>query len=402
MPWAEPGLTKDAICYGCGIGCVRYKYKGKDGRNYKVFCQQTDIYRSPADEYYGIDKSRDARLLGIKLCDSYGLDTAVMQPMVAWLSDCYKEGVLTEHETGLPLSKIGSIEFIEALTAMISKREGFGDLLAKGAIRAAESIGNNAVKLLTNNVGTLASETREYDPRLMITNSLIYATEPRRPIQQLHELVCTMMLWTRYKTGAITLEQYQKTLEKYWGSVDAGDMSIVKGKALAAKKIQDRSYAKESLILCDLSWPMSWINDYINDPEVTELEARIASAITGRDIDEAGLHKIGERVFNMQRAILTRQGWGGREGDRILEYYHENPLDVIVMFTKKNEAPGKNGEEISKMNAVVDRDDFNKMKDDYYKLRKWNPDNGLQTTEGLKDLGLNDIAEDLKERNLLG
>jgi len=51
-----------------------------------------------------------------------------MEAMIQWLGKCYDQGILTEAETGLPLSKIGSPEFIETLVRKISLREGFGDV----------------------------------------------------------------------------------------------------------------------------------------------------------------------------------------------------------------------------------------------------------------------------------
>ena len=98
---------------------------------------------------------------------------------------------------------------------------------------------------------------------------------------------------------------------RFWGSEVAADFSTYEGKALAAKKIQDRSYAKECLILCDWLWPimeMEFSEDHVGDPT---LESQIVSAVTGRELDEEGLNRIGERVFNLQRAIHIREGHKG-------------------------------------------------------------------------------------------
>ena len=64
----------------------------------------------------------------------------------------------------------------------------------------------------------------------------------------------------------------------------AVDFSTYEGKALAAKKVQDRSYAQESLVLCDVHWPMTVTSaenagGHVGDPT---LESRIYSAITGK------------------------------------------------------------------------------------------------------------------------
>jgi aldehyde:ferredoxin oxidoreductase len=49
---------------------------------------------------------------------------------------------------------------------------------------------------------------------------------------------------------------------------------------------------------------------------------------------------------------------------------------------------------------VVDRSQFEAMKKDYYQLRHWDAGTGLPTEARLKELGLADIAADLKQKNL--
>lgn len=63
--------------------------------------------------------------------------------------------------------------------------------------------------------------------------------------------------------------------------------------------------------------------------------------------------------------------------------------------------PGKDGEVVSLKGRVVNRNAFEKMKDEYYQLRGWDIATGLQTTATLKNLGLADIAQDLDQRGLL-
>ena len=127
---------------------------------------------------------------------------------------------------------------------------------------------------------------------------------------------------------------------------------------------------KESLILCDLVWPMMSVNHpsgHVGDPT---MENQIYSAITGRETDEPGIAFIGERICNLQRAIHLRQGWGGRKGDRILDYYHDEPLKQgDIFFNPDAIVPGREGVNISKIGYKVDRQDFERLKSEYYELR---------------------------------
>jgi aldehyde:ferredoxin oxidoreductase len=327
-----------------------------------------------------------------------------MQPVIDWLAACYEEGVLREEDTGLPLARIGSTEFIEALTRKIAYREGFGALLAQGPIKAAVKVGQKAQELLHDHAITRAGETRDYDPRLIITNALLYATEQRRPINQLHEVAHSLWLWLKWtkkdEDAFLSYNDFRNIGKLFWGGAAGADYSTYEGKALAAKKIQDRTYAKESLILCDFLWPIIWVrfaDDHTGDPA---MEARVLSAITGKEIDEAGLSKIGERVFNLQRAILLRQGWGGRQGDRLLDFIHDEPLP-FVFFNPDCLVPGKDGKIVSRKGARIDRADFENLKGEYYALRGWDVASGLPTEKKLRELGLADIAPDLKSRGLL-
>jgi aldehyde:ferredoxin oxidoreductase len=403
--WGVPGLTRRHACYGCGIGCSRETYEVEKGRHYKALCQSSNMYQTQATKYNN-GKNDGSHLLATRLCDSYGLDSSVMQSMIEWLEACYREGILDEKKTGLPLSKIGSPEFIKELTRKISFKEGFGAILAKGIIAAAGSVGPKAKDMLPMFVATRGSEKKDYDPRLLITTALCYATEPRRPIQQLHEVASVAMMWLGMgpdsKPGVMfSTENFRKVAKKIWGSAIAADFSTYEGKALAAKKLQDRVFAKESLVICDLRWTMTQVARALGTTPDTVTESQVYSAITGKEVDDTELARIGERIFNLQRAILLRQGWQGRKGDRILDYFFTEPLKKAeLMFNADGLMPGKNGEIISRVGEVVDRNEFEKMKTEYYGYRGWDIETGLPTKAKLEELELRDVAADLSKRGL--
>ena len=339
----------------------------------------------------------------MRLCDQYGLDTSVMQAMIEWLIQCHKEGVLSDADTGLPLSEIGGPEFIKTLTSKIALREGFGDLLARGTLHAAENVGGRAKDLISYSVMNRSNEIKDYDPRLILHNSLLIATEPRRPLQQVHEASGLLIKWLDSvdgKEGAdLTFETMCKIAEKFWGGAEAADYSSYEGKAQAAKMIQDRTYAHECLILCNARWPMIYnrfTQDHVGEPT---LASEICSAVTGREVGVDGMNRIGERVFNLQRAIMVRQGWGGRDGDRLLDYCHEEPIQYL-RFNRECRVPGKNGKVTSRKGAVVDRTAFEKMKSEYYKRRGWDVRSGIPEKAKLIELDLKDVAEDLEKSKL--
>ncbi len=337
-----------------------------------------------------------------KLCDSYGLDAVAIDRMISWLHLCHQAGILSDEGTGIPISRIGSLEFMESLVRKIALHEGFGDLLAQGIDTAAAAVGSDALEQVRL-AGHLAEPGyHPYGPRLYVTNALIYAMEPRIPIQQLHEVGLIMAKWSAGTRGltAISTDVVRQVARRFWGSEMAADFSSWEGKALATKKIQDREYAEECLIMCNFLWP---ITDCLISPDSAgdpSLESQIVSSVTGRDIDEEGLYRIGERVFNLQRAIMIREGHRGRESDTLPDHFFDLPLE----YDQANAdclVPGKDGQTVSRKGAVVDRAEFESTKDEYYRLRRWEVATGRQTREALERLDLVEVASDLASSGLL-
>ena len=131
-----------------------------------------------------------------------------------------------------------------------------------------------------------SGENELYGPSLYITTGIFWAVEPRLPIQQLHEVSVPVMLWGQapwYGGGPVTTEVLRTMARRFFGSELAVDFSTYDGKALAAARIQDRQYAKESLILCDLFWPIYFsgvLPGWVGDPSI---ESQICAAVTGRE-----------------------------------------------------------------------------------------------------------------------
>ncbi len=394
-----PKMKKD-VCYGCIGACVRQTFEAKDGTRGKYACGSAWFYQERATRYYG--EWNEVPFFATRLCDSYGLDTESVHTLIMWLSRCTKAGILTDENTGIPLSKMGSYEFIETFARKIALREGFGDILGQGLVRAAASVGQGSEELITDYTSK-SGYGSEYCPRMYIVSGLLYAMEPRLPINQVHEIgvpLFSWLSWLREAEGSyLSTDLFRRIADRFWGSELAADFSTYDGKALATRIIQDRECAKESLILCDWMWPITHVkhsDDHMGDPT---LESRLLSAITGREVTEDGLYRIGERVFNLQRAVLVREGHRGRGHDTLPDVFYTRPLRWAVQDTECL-APGKDGDVISRKGAVVDRAQFERMKDEYYELRGWDVPSGLQTVTMLSGLGLRDVADDLHKRGL--
>ena len=127
----------------------------------------------------------------------------------------------------------------------------------------------------------------------------------------------------------------------------------------------------------------------------------------GIDFDESAYNLAGERVFNLTRAIHAREGHIGRRDDTLPEFNFTEPLtsdksNYFFLFNPECMLPGKDGELTSRLGAMLDRTEFENMLSDYYCLRGWDPQTGLQTEASLKKLGLGFLAETLKRIKALG
>ena len=396
-----PSLTKkQQICYGCVRGCGRHTMEREDGVRVKFICQSGFFYIAPAVAYYG--ERNEVPFQATRLCLYNGLDTHVVAVMMTWLLNCYKAGVLTDENTGIPLSKYGSWEFIEALVRKISLREGFGDILARGLHQAADAAGGKAKELVTD-YADKNGLTVSYGPRLYNVNSLFYATEPRKTLPTLHEICIPVGMWNAWRKGMegayMSYDMLRDIGRRFWGSELTYDFSTYEGKSIAAKRIQDKIRAEESLILCAFFYPLRSIpttKTHEGDPTI---ESQLYSAVTGNETDEEGLNKIGERVFNMERAVIAREDPRGRKIDEIPEFCFTVPKESEAANMELM-VPGKDGEPITKKGTVVDRDEFAKMLSEYYKLRGWD-ESGLQTRQKMAELDLGDIAQGLSQRGLI-
>jgi len=386
--------AKKDPCYGCLADCIRVKYTTDDGRSGKYMCQSGMFYLQWSWRYYG--EQNEVPFHANKTCDDYGLDTWALEAMLAWLSRCFKKGIVTEENTGLPFSKIGSLEFIEIMARMIALREGFGEVLAQGMEKAAREIGGKAPSFIRH--------TDPYDPRLYITTALLWAMEPREPIQQLHEVGLTLAQWVSWvkeiEGAYVSNDVLRGIARRFWGSEKAADFTSYEGKALATKMIQDRQYAKECLIVCDWIYPILAIKhteDHVGDPS---LESKLLSAITGEEVDEQALYNVGSKVFNLQRAILLREGWKAKEDDKLPDEWYEKPLKFGVMDPDCL-VPGSDGAPISQIGSIVDRQEYEQMRGEFYKIRGWDDRTGLQTRNSLEALGMKDVADKMTALDLI-
>lgn len=377
-------------CYQCGIECIRNLYRYGEKLVGHRRCQAMEYYLPW--RYDWEDEPVETLFDAPTLANDYGIGTFELQSIIDWIFACQQADALTEEETGLPLSKIGSREFLEKLLYDIAHREGFGDILAEGLVRAGEKVPEKARKMFSHSVAAIGQNDLA-PSRAIIAHSLIYPLEPRVHQPLIHETSFVNAAWGLHRINPeitpVTNKVYHDVARAFWGGEAAGDLSSYEGKAMAALKIQNRTYIKDSLGLCDFAWPITYsftTSDHVGDPE---LEAKVFTAVTGIAGEE--LEHYAQRIANLQRAILVREGRTVPDDDFPLEFNFTEPLKKNARG-EKIMVPGPGDEVVDATGKTLDRGKFKKMLKEYYNLRGWDQETGIPKPETLVSLGLDDLV----------
>lgn len=386
-----------SACSQCGIDCLRGLYRyGNHLEGYRK-CQPMDFYWP--QKYEQADEPIETYFNSPVMANDYSIDTWELQSIIDWLYECHRAGILTDRETGLPLSKIGTREFLEKLLHSLSYREGLGDILADGLVRAGDLLSNESKALFTHSIAPIGMNDWN-PPRIFVVNSLLYPMEPRIHHNILHEIAFVNAAWSLNQLNPgcnpITTRVVHRIAEAFWGSDEAGDFSSYEGKALAAKKIQNRTYIKESLGLCDFSYPITCslhTPDNVGDPD---LGAKLFSAVTG--CDREGFDYYGDHICNLQRLILLRENRKVPEADYPPDFNFTEPYRISSKSDMAHirTVPGPGDEAVPFEGNVLDRDKFNKILKEYYLLRGWDKETGQPLNTTLTSRGLSDLISGSK------
>lgn len=394
--------VKSKNCYQCGFNCeFRTVKQTTTGKNIVGMCQAATVYTKWIETRN--DEPEAAAFDATRICNDLSFCTYEVFNIIEWLEACFKSGYLTEKETGIKIEDLGKLSFFEDLADMIAHRDGFGDILAEGLLRTGEKLGEKAKAHFSNEVSGVGGGA-EYSGRAYLMNALLYAFETRQPISMLLQVTELVAKWVEYlndpDASPVTADVFRAVALKFWGHEKAWDLMSHEGKACAAAHIIDRVFVKDCLGLCYAIWPIktSWNTaDRIGDPT---LESQVFSAVTGIEIDEKGLLSYGERIFNLQRAIMLREGIVPGKDDFPAEFNFTDPVDEIFLNPDVL-VPGPGETVISRKGKILDRNIYSVMQKQFYEIRGWDPESGLQRKVTLDRLELSDIAQELDKLGLL-
>jgi len=387
--WADKYSVKAEACFGCPVGCRTNAVVPDSLQGGQAQCEQLLWYAK--HDIAAHHEMTTAFWKAAKLADSLAVNSWELSVMMDWLIDLNNAGIITSEDTGLPFDKVGEYEFAESLIRKIAYREGFGDVLAEGLSRAADIVGRDSKNYLRSYHRGFANQ---FDGRLLPVFALKLAMESRLPNEHDFYFLVTRDLVEYSEFGWLTAEELVSIVKDVWGemglkAIDRTDSGMYnEGHAYVAKWVQDYECVKKSMILCDWFFGnyASWYGEKHRGC-TPNIEPKLFKAVTGSDImpDTASLLKIGERIFNLERAIMTREG-RTRSYDTVPDYY----------YTEK--AVGKVTRQDGHMEVArrtLKQVDFEELKSKYYTYRGWDIATGKPTKKKLTELGLDDVSEEL-------
>lgn len=331
-------------CYRCPIACGGI-YRVEDGP-YAVEATQKPEYETCG--MFGnslLNDNIESIIRANYLCNDYGLDTISTGSTIAFATECFESGLLTKDDTGGLELGWGRHEAIVRLTEMIGRREGIGELLGEGSLRAALQIGGPATEFAIHAGG---QEIAAHDPRFAPTfavNSVADATPGRH---------------TQMGLALVELGARLKGID-----VPSLDKHRIEGKGELNARLLDVMQAVYSAGVCAFIYQKLPVTVW---PEVLQ-------AVTGWQYTWDELLRTGARVAAIRQAFNVREGIS------------------VASVPISDRAIGRPPMRSGPLKGVSI--DVETQRRELYKARGWHEETGVPLRETLLRLELDDVAGDL-------
>jgi aldehyde:ferredoxin oxidoreductase len=269
------------------------------------------------------------------LCDKLGFDNNEAGWLVGWVMECYAKGYLTKDDIGGLDMMWGNVEAVRQLLHMIARRQGFGDLLAEGVMRASIKVGGEAEKCA------------------------IYTKKGNSPRGHDHRSRWGEMFDTVVSNTG-TLETHVSVMTPEAAS--RGHPMATSTEVATTKGLME---LEDSAVTCRFHTGMN-----------AGLISEAVSAVTGWNFTPQEAKAVGLRTVNLMKAFNLRCGIG-KEHDYPSDRYGSTPHD----------GPSK---------GISIMPHWDTMLRNYYRLMGWDTETGKPLPETLEDLGIDYVKKDLE------
>ncbi|MBE9480513.1 MAG: aldehyde:ferredoxin oxidoreductase, partial [Bacteroidetes bacterium] len=292
---------------GCWIGCNMACSKGID--NYELrtgpYKGQKVLVDGPEYENAGGLGSNcgifnpDYIIEANFYCDTYGICTISWGTLLAFIMECYENGILNEERTGGLKLNFGNTDSAMELMHQLARGEGFGVIAGMGTRKMKEMFiekGWGDAKFLQDiAMENKGLEYSEYVSKESLAQQGGFAMTNKGPQHDEAWLIFMDMVNNQIPTFEDKAEalHYFPMFRTWFGLVG----------------------------LCKLPWnDVEPVNNAETDepakvPEHVDNYVTIFKAVTGRPFDKEEMIRQSERVYNFQRIFNLRRGYGIRKYD---------------------------------------------------------------------------------------
>ncbi|MFA6334732.1 MAG: aldehyde ferredoxin oxidoreductase C-terminal domain-containing protein [Bacteroidales bacterium] len=382
---------------GCWIGCNMACAKGVD--NFEL---RTGPYKGSKVIVDG-PEYENAAALGSNIavfdprdiieqnfyCDTYGICTITWGNLVGFLMECWENKILNQDRTGGIDLSWGNADASLELLHQLARGEGFGLTAGLGVRKMKEQFAAKGWGDI-NFMNDIGMENKGLEYSMYLSKESLaqqggYAMTNKGPQHDeawliFMDMVNNMIPTFENKAEALHYFPYFRTwfglagfCKLCWNDIEPAD---------------NAQYSEPNKV-----------------PEHVDNYVAIFKAVTGREFDKEELIRQSERVYNFQKVLNLRIGYGTREHDR-QPYRAAGPVTKEEYLSRQErydkQLSDKMGLDPSKM-AIEEKmamqreyreDQYEKLLDAVYKRRGWNK-NGVPTIEHLKKIGM-DLPEVLE------
>lgn len=380
---------------GCWKGCSMACAKAVDGFQLKTGPYKGDKVCIDGPEYETAGGASNMGCFDMDFlvewnfyCDTYGIDTISFGTCMAFVMECYENGIITKEHTGGKDLKFGACdEAMECLHEM-ARGEGFGVDVGQGVRwlkeKWAKELGADPQFLQDIGMENKGLEYSEYMSKESIAQQAGYTLAVKGPQHDEAWLIFIDMVNNQIPTDEDKAEAlYYYPLWRTWFGL-LGQCKIIWNDVVPAD------------------------NSKYPPPEAAKVPGHVEDffkyyeGMTGEPMDEEKMLNQSARVHNLQRIMCRLLGYGTREYDMppyravgpvtVEEYesraerYDNQMKDLIGI-----DPEGKTTEEKMKIVRDYREAKYQSVVDAAYKRRGWTK-NGVPTIARLKELGI-DLPE---------
>ena len=326
-------------CSSCIVHCRHRNKLGGEGPEYTAL--------GLLGANLGIENTANVIELN-NICNELGLDISSAGTILAWTFELYKKGIIDKKITGEKLD-FGDFELAKRLLHKISRREGFGDILAEST-KNVERFGKKSKEYLIAVKGLPQSDP--HDVRYIKAFALGIATSSRGADH----------LRSR-PTLEIFLNLPQEVRDRIYGKGVPGDPTSYTGKEKTVYFSDNIFAAIDSLGIC------KFICHGFNSPHFVDYTwmKKLIHCASDWTYKEKDIQEVGKRIIDIERMFNNREGIS-RKDDTLPKRYFDDPMPLKI-------AKGHH----------IDRKEFDNLLSRYYKLRGWDND-GQVKQERVKEL----------------